>query len=767
VAPLAVHALSLAESAALARELPGLRGLLHADAGPVRDPADLAVVTADRELVRRVLRVVQGHPKLMDLADAAAADPAQLAAGLDAAEAAADAGEGALDAFFRNGVSGLEAARFLDALTAWTTTALAGLDPPAALMAEFLACLEDADRKTSIIKLYWADLWRKLEQPGEPPEPDPLLAALSNAALIQTDSLQTNENGGHSAKSRLEIHPGVANAIRATTPHAVRNAADLFLAAFWTAVSEAAKDREGGEAGHAVVRAGLAASPYLLRLQEWRLAARLLEDAFVRDISPGTAQATLPALRAIVSADPDPEYIIVLARAMADGDPAKAEQLLRGALDQAITSDDYGLAYAAAVDLANLLADTGRLTEALDLLGQGDGYARQAGLGPWPMLGNQAHQLKIRGKMGEHQLVLEQLPGLRAQLGVLPATKDSDESVQPWSVREFILDVGASSARATGQWELELELIALQFESLEARGATDHEIARARFNQAVPLIRLGRLDEAERVLAECQEIYEGDDDITELADVLDARADLEDERGNHQGAFAFARTAIRYRYIYLDLSGAAISHHSLADYMNSAGIDAVGQRAHRLAGTMIFHLLGMTHDLDTAVNRLALELLSDRAGEDSLPATVTEVVEVAERTEGVRLGQLITALQPDPETVAAALAQILDDAVSQAAHIQRSDPDIVKYLLRFDSDINLTVAAANGKRKARARLARLLTRLAQTEEWHALAVVLAKIALGERSAGLLDGLSGIEAGIAAEVLTRLAQSPPGPDRGRK
>jgi hypothetical protein len=384
VAPLAVHALSLAESAALARELPGLRGLLHADAGPVRDPADLAVVMADRELVRRVLRVVQGHPKLMELADAAAADPAQLAAGLDAAEAAAGAGEGALDAFFRNGVSGLEAARFLDALTAWTTTALAGLDPPAALMAQFLACLEDADRKTSIIKVYWADLWRELEQPGEPPEPDPLLAALSNAALIQADSLQTDENGGDSAKSRLEIHPGVANAIRATTPHAVRNAADVFLAAFWTAVSEAAKDQEGGEAGHAVVRAGLAAAPYLLRQQEWRLAARLLEDALVRDISPGTVQATLPALRAIVSAAPDPDYITVLARIMADSDPAEAEQLLRGALDQAITSDDYRLACAAAGDLANLLADTGRLTEALDLLGQGDGYARRwdSGHGP-------------------------------------------------------------------------------------------------------------------------------------------------------------------------------------------------------------------------------------------------------------------------------------------------------------------------------------------------------------------------------------------------
>ena len=51
----AVHALDLAESAALARELPGLRALLHEDACPVRDFAREAVVAGDRDLVRRVL----------------------------------------------------------------------------------------------------------------------------------------------------------------------------------------------------------------------------------------------------------------------------------------------------------------------------------------------------------------------------------------------------------------------------------------------------------------------------------------------------------------------------------------------------------------------------------------------------------------------------------------------------------------------------------------------------------------------------------------
>ena len=145
VLTLPIHALSLDEAAALARELPNLRRLLHADtdptdsAGPVRVKADIDV-GQDRDRVRRVMRVVQGHPKLMELADAAAAHRDRLDARLASAETAAD-GLG-LEAFFRDGTSALDPSQFLAALTDWTTTALTVLSASARLLAEFLACLE-------------------------------------------------------------------------------------------------------------------------------------------------------------------------------------------------------------------------------------------------------------------------------------------------------------------------------------------------------------------------------------------------------------------------------------------------------------------------------------------------------------------------------------------------------------------------------------------------------------------------------------------------
>jgi hypothetical protein len=137
---------------------PGSFLLEHADDAPVRAPVG-SVAARDRDKVRRVLHVVQGHPKLMELADEAAAE--QAAAGLG------------LDAFFRGGDSTLDPGQFLAALTGWTVRALNVLTPAARLMAQFVACLEDDDQRPDVIEATWAELWRQVDRPGDPPPPAP------------------------------------------------------------------------------------------------------------------------------------------------------------------------------------------------------------------------------------------------------------------------------------------------------------------------------------------------------------------------------------------------------------------------------------------------------------------------------------------------------------------------------------------------------------------------------------------------------------------
>jgi CHAT domain len=637
---LPVHALSLDEAATLARELPHLRALLATEPG----------------LARRVLRVVQGHPKLMELADAAAADRARLDTQLAAAERAA--AELGLDAFFRDGDSTLDPDQFLTALTGWTVGALDVLTPAARLMAQFTACLEDDDRNADVIEATWADLWERLDQPGDPPPPGPLLDTLTRAALVQP------EDG---IPVSYRVHPGVGAAITAAASPGIRAAADTGLATYWAGVSGGAREREGGEDSGLVVTAGLAAVPYLLRQADWDAAARLLDHALIRDRSPGVVAAMLPALRRMADATGTPGHRFVLARALRYAGQAEAGPLLGDTLRAAAAAGDYRLAAAIAADLAYLLHAAGRLSEALAVNEEMAGYTGRAGLGPWTQLADQARRLQILAAMGEHERVLSETGVLRTEMGRLSARPAASDPVEPWNVRELILDTGRGSALALGRWQQCLDLTAEITASTRERGAGLHDLTRTRFNDAYPLIRLGRLADAGRLLRDCQQIFEDHRDTLMLALVLGTRADLENESGRAGAAADLARTAIRYSYARPEPRDIATSHHNLANYLWYTGGDRAGQRAHRLAAALIRTLTGMTHYLASTQRELADEFRDAADGGEALPGTLAEVITVAERTEGVRLGELLAALQPDTQAAEQALAEILR-AATDAAH---------------------------------------------------------------------------------------------------
>jgi hypothetical protein len=340
-----VHALSRDESLLLARELPNLRKLLHSEAEPVRSG------TADPALGRRVLTLVQGHPKLLELA--AAADRTRLTSQLAAAEAAVDGA--ALTAFLAKGDTALDAAQFLQTLTAWTTDATATLPVPARLLLQALCRIEETDRDSATLEGNWAYLWRRLDQPGEPPPLAEMVAPLVAAALVAADPIDPADPN---ASVPYRIHPGIAEAVHAATPEQVTAAVDAELAAWWTAVARWGIEQEqaGQDTGQIVVRAGLAAAPYLLRQHEWETASYLLEQARMRDgSSPIITQAVLPPLRRIAEATGQPKDLGLLASALIKVDSAEAETLLHRVYDQATTVGDHQIASAAAGDLVTLL----------------------------------------------------------------------------------------------------------------------------------------------------------------------------------------------------------------------------------------------------------------------------------------------------------------------------------------------------------------------------------------------------------------------------
>ncbi len=239
-------------------------------------------------------------------------------------------------------------------------------------------------------------------------------------------------------------------------------------------------------------------------------------------------------------------------------------------------------------------------------------------------------------------------------------------------LREGLYVIGAQAAQFTEDWQYALDLNESALNSMNARKASSYNVVNIQYNDYFPLIRLGRLSEAEQLLMTCQQVYEENNDLPSLGKVFTARASIEDERGNLADALAFQRAALRYSYQLDTPYNIAIGHANLADYLAKSHSDPLGHRAHRLAAALI-HYLGNSHrHVSASCQALAHEI--SQGPNSHLPKSLEKVISVAEQTEGVRLGELLARLNPDVVGVTAVLYQILaivspPDSEEKAGHL--------------------------------------------------------------------------------------------------
>ncbi|HEX5346076.1 MAG TPA: hypothetical protein VFW64_03080 [Pseudonocardiaceae bacterium] len=659
-----VHALSRDESLWLVGELPHLRALLHTVA-----------------LGRCVLTLAQGHPQLLELADAAAADPPRLIYQLAEVEAAVN-GAAPLAAFLTQGHTRLDAEQLMQTYTAWITTVAATAPAPARLLLQVLCRIEESDRTTTVIDANWAALWRRLDQPGEPPPLASSVAALVSAALIVADPI--DDPADLNELVRYRIHPCVAEAIHAATPEPVTAAVDAQLAAWWTAVVGGwgiELQQPGKDTSRFMLRASVAAARYLLRQHDWNAASCLLEHTLIRDsYSPGTSLAVIPLLRRIAEATGAVKDLVVLGAAVRRVDSGEAETLLRRAYDQATTDGDCQLASTTAGELVTLLRDQGKLRDALTLANQKIEHSNQAGFGSWTQLSDQGRRLQILNLLGYHEQVLTDLPALQARMADLPDQHADNDRVNPWNVREGVFDIGRLSAVALERWDDALDLNDNITNTKRRRGASAHEIARTRFNDHIPLLHLGRLTDLDQLLRDCHDIFDTVGDTTQLAAAYAARADLEDQGDHPLAAVDLQRTSLRLRYAHPDLREISTAHHHLANYLSRAAGTPAEQRAHRLAASLLNHLTGNTSELTSTLAVLTGELRSDTNGPaaPALPATLPEITCLVDTDDGIRLSTLLVTLCPNPATAERALAELLTTAAISADQdplVTRSHPN--------------------------------------------------------------------------------------------
>jgi hypothetical protein len=634
-----VDALPRDEALLLVRALPNLRRLIDGRVpGVTRDQG--------RNLVRCVLRLVQGHPKLIELAEAQAVDSAKLAAQLDRAAAAQKQGEAELDAFLHEDRTCFGDPDFLASLRAWTNSIGSALPEASRLFFHFLCAMEEDDREDSIIAANWPDLWRRLERPAPSPDVESVLAPLLQAALVERQAIGDEEKG-----FRLMIHPGIAEAGREAAGVEFQQVVDEELADTWQSALLQGLEAHGNAqwAGPLIVRAGPAAFPYLTRRGKWDAAAMMLEQGWTfGDQSPAMLATVLRHARHIADAtagtESETRTRALLARFLAvAGRGDEAETILRATMAKAEAGADFPTASTAAGNLADLLREAGKPDEALLVLDLMEDLTRRAGQGPWSHLAGEGRRLQVLLGLGKAKEVLHRVMQLHDEMRCLPDPPGPEDwAVQVWNVRETTLGVGCAAAAEVMAWQQALDLNAEIIRSQQVRGASALDQARTRFNVYRPLLRLGRHAEARALLLECRAADEATNDVARLGMVFGALADLEGTLGQCYEAVRFQQTSLRYTYIGSEPEGCLVGHCNLANYLMGIRTAPHAVLAHRLAGTLIGIV---TRSGYTPQNLAALAHDLRRAGAPvALPANFAALCATVQEVEGVRFRELMERL---------------------------------------------------------------------------------------------------------------------------
>ncbi len=636
--------------------------------------------------------MVQGHPKLLEVTDGFANDPARLTAHLDQATAEWGADAPTLQRFFEEGRTALDTEKLQGALDTWTHRIAAELPEAARTLFFFLCCLEEDDRNSFVVGDAWGDLWTRLGRPGSAPDLGETLAPLTTVAMV--DAQPVGQDGAQYA-----VHPVVAEAGRDAAGPEVQAAVDEELAGFWRAGFELGQQEERRGGGRLMALAGFKAAPYLVRRQAWHEAALLIERALPRDPSRANVAQALAWLEPIVAATVGTsewmEHAGVLGKLLAlSGRPDEAAAMLRQALDQAVTRQQYDVASATAGELVTLLGNIGAYDEALKLVERMTQYTKDAGLGPWTQLADRGHRLQILNRRGDYQEVLDEARWMRRRMASLPEAGGVREVVIPWNVRETVLDIAREAALQLGRWEEALALNAERLRSARRRNATTHDLALARFNSVDPFLRLGRLDKAGDVLATCRATFEEHPDDPNLGRVYKALGDLEHALGHLDQAVAFARLGLPYGYLEQDPASCAVRHLNLSAYLQRAGHDRKVVIGHRLAAGVIC-LQTQDGHLDGALRDLAFDLVEFAPDLPPLPASFEDLCEIVEQEDGVRFRELFEGLPRVEAGGDAAMRMVIESAQARV-------PEIVAELERLrDEQAALTTGQARPRPRGR------------------------------------------------------------------
>ena len=234
----AVDALTADETLLLLDELPNLSALKLGQV-PGIDPLPAL------QLAIRAMELAQGHPKLLELAEAQAASPGRLSDLLESGDQAWRSRGDLPAGFFATGEATAFPDGYLHVLTTWTAAVTETLAPDQRTAFWLLCCLEEADREERVVADSWTPLWEQMGRDGPSLGHDQALDAVTGHGLA------ARRGGASGALTSYAVHPAIAAAGRHQVGAPFQEAVDNVAARIWTSAYWLASGQAADSATHA------------------------------------------------------------------------------------------------------------------------------------------------------------------------------------------------------------------------------------------------------------------------------------------------------------------------------------------------------------------------------------------------------------------------------------------------------------------------------------------------------------------------------------
>jgi tetratricopeptide (TPR) repeat protein len=665
-------------------------------------------------LVRRLLRICRGHPLILNRLAALAGDRAALTEALDAL---AERGWRTLPDLFAPAVSEQDREReraYLEDVAVGSVDFLIERLSAGARQLLWVVTLANEPLAEDLIAAVWSgqteeegqvDRPRQLVQiadqlPAElrqkladmPPEiramlerppvapvappVGPLLAELTQAGLLTTTAQGPGDPIAYAfhelVRERIEEWIKAHEAERGgRTAEQVWVVYGERYAAVFNQLQTAG--REGARV--AATEAGRRALTYVLRAGAYDRLGSFASALVTGTRDPTLLRGAIAELRAVADRVPAGKDRWRVRTYLADalrnsGRPDQALALYEQAATEAEAAENWAHVGWMSGNWALALRDVGQLDQAKATHLRSADAKKKAGLSRVDVIGSELEALRVDVMQGRAEAAL---PEIEARLGEVRgwwrrhrAGESVPEAPDPVDLGRALvsgLDIAEDANRQLERWAACIALLEEQEQAKREMGESRHEQYRTRYNQYWPLMRLGRLDDAQRAVEACLAVFREVNDLTNQARALYALADIWDERGDVTQAIALVRQALSICNRLPDPSDRAISHHNLAKYLEQAGKveDAVW---HVLADIMYLvvsnHLEGLSVSLRNL--RVRIRRAAQAGGRYDLP----RLAGLLARPEFAALGQFLAQRGVDVGQLQAQIDQRVEQARQDA-----------------------------------------------------------------------------------------------------